>query len=281
MPELPEVQTIVDVLIAGGLPGTQIVDAFVRWPKTIATSTPAAFCRQVSGKIVLSIRRRAKYIIFDLSEGYHLVVHLRMTGQLFLSDNSHFEIPHIHVVLKLVNKQSLIFRDTRKFGRFYLVTRLDSIFEKLGPEPLSTSFTAKYLFKILSKRHRQIKPLLLDQTFLSGLGNIYADEALWAAQIHPMQSAHTLTWEKVQVLHRAIRRVLRQGIQNAGTSLGNGKSNFVSPRNEPGRNKNYLMVFRRTGHPCKRCGYRIEKIFVGQRSTHICFQCQIVSDENR
>lgn len=274
MPELPEVQTIVNVLISSGLPGTRIIDVSVRWPKTIATSSPAAFCRLMAGKAVLSIRRRAKYIIFDLSGGYHLFIHLRMTGRLALTVAPRFEEPHVHVLLNLENNRSLIFHDTRKFGRFYLVTNPDDIIGKLGPEPLDSSFTAKFLAKILAKRHRQIKPLLLDQRFLSGLGNIYVDEALWAAKIHPVQSADKLTWNKIQALHRAIRSVLRRGIRNAGTSLGQGKGNFISPKNERGRNKNDLMVFHRTGHPCKRCGQKIEKILVGQRSTHICTHCQ-------
>lgn len=274
MPELPEVQTIVNVLISAGLPGTKIIDVSVRWPKTIATSSTSVFRQQMTGKVVLGIRRRAKYLIFDLSEGYHLLIHLRMTGRLSLTAAPDFEDPHIHVFMNFENRHSLIFHDTRKFGRFYLVKNPDDIIGKLGPEPLDPSFTAKFFAKILARRHRQIKPLLLDQTFLSGIGNIYVDEALWAAGIHPVQPADKLTWHDVQALHRAIRSVLRQGIRNAGTSLGQGKGNFSSPRNELGRNKIKLRVFHRTGHPCIRCGHQIEKIIVGQRSTHICAHCQ-------
>ncbi len=275
MPELPEVQTVVDVLNAADLPGSRITGAVVHWHKTVATCTPDTFSRRLQGKSILSIRRRAKYIIFDLSEELSMMVHLRMTGRLELAAQNRPINSHVHVILNFDDGRCLIFQDTRKFGRFYLTSNPGSIIGSLGPEPLDSSFSAKCLAEQLVGRRRQIKPCLLDQRVLAGLGNIYVDEALWLARIHPLRSAHSLSSKEVKSLHRAIRAVLRQGIQNAGTSLGRGKGNFISPRSDQGRNKYQLKVFRRTGEPCKRCGHRIERIIVGQRSTHVCLKCQL------
>jgi formamidopyrimidine-DNA glycosylase len=276
VPELPEVQTIVDVLNAAGLPGKRITGIFVHWPKTVATCcTPEAFCRLLKGKTISGIRRRGKYIIFELSEKFWMLIHLRMTGRLELAARSGQLDRHVHVVINLNDGRRLIYHDTRKFGRFYLTTEPAAIIGSLGPEPLDADFSTKLLAKRLEGRQRQVKPLLLDQSFLAGLGNIYVDEALWLARIHPLRSARTLTRQEVLSLHRAIRSVLRQGIRNAGTSLGGGKGNFISPKSDRGRNKNQLKVFRLTGQPCKRCGHPIERIVVAQRSTHICVRCQL------
>ncbi len=276
MPELPEVQTIVDVLNAAGLQGNRINGVFVRWPKTVATCcTSQAFSRMLKGKAIVSIQRRGKYIIFELSDKFWMLIHLRMTGRLELSTLSGQFNRHVHVIMNMDDGRRLIFHDTRKFGRFYLTSEPASIIGSLGPEPLNPDFSAKLLAKRLEGRQRQVKPLLLDQSFLAGLGNIYVDEALWSARIHPLRSAHTLSRKEVLALHRAIRSVLRQGIRNAGTSLGRGKGNFISPQNDQGRNKHQLKVFRLTGQPCRRCDFPIERIIVGQRSTHICRKCQL------
>jgi len=276
VPELPEVQTIVEVLNAAGLPGNRITAVFVHWPKTVATCcTPETFSRQLKGKAILAVRRRGKYIIFELSENFWLLIHLRMTGRLELAALTSQTNRHVHVIMNLDDGRRLIFHDTRKFGRFYLTPKPAAIIGSLGPEPLDANFSANLLAKRLEGRQRQVKPLLLDQSFLAGLGNIYVDEALWLARIHPMRSAHALTRKEVLSLHRAIRSVLRQGIRNAGTSLGRGKGNFISPKSEQGRNKNQLKVFRLTGQACKRCGHPIERIVVAQRSTHICKKCQL------
>ena len=276
VPELPEVQTIVDVLNAAGLPENRITAVFVHWPKTVATCcTPEAFSRLLKGKTILGVRRRGKYIIFELNGKFWLLIHLRMTGRLELAALTSKINRHVHVIMNLADGRRLIFHDTRKFGRFYLTSEPASIIGSLGPEPLDSDFSANLLAKRLEGRRRQLKPLLLDQKFLAGLGNIYVDEALWLARIHPLRSAHALTHKEVQSLHRAIRSVLRQGIRNAGTSLGRGKGNFISPQSDQGRNKNQLKVFRLAGHPCKRCGHPIERIIVGQRSTHVCQKCQL------
>lgn len=277
MPELPEVQTIVDDLKAAGLIGAVISRVSVHWPRTIATSTPRTFCRRMNQRAILGIHRRAKFILFQMDADLSLIVHLRMTGRFRLRDGNARRGKHDHVVISLRDQRRLFFHDTRKFGRFYLSADPQTILGKLGPEPLDSGFTARALAAMLNGRRRQIKPLLLDQTFISGLGNIYADEALWAARIHPQRRADTVAWNETKALHRSIRKVLRQALANSGTTLGRGQGNFFSLYRSQGNNANQLKVFRRTGEICHRCGATIKKIIVGQRSTHFCVRCQIGS----
>jgi formamidopyrimidine-DNA glycosylase len=178
------------------------------------------------------------------------------------------------VALALEDGLELRLHDTRKFGRIYLVPDADGILGRLGPEPLAPAFTAAALFKQMQDRSRQVKPLLLDQAFVAGLGNIYTDEALWEAKIHPCRLADSLAPEEARALHAGIRRVLRRGLKNLGTSLGTGKANFYSVGRRRGRNRDELKVFRRTGEPCLRCTTPIQRLVVGQRATHICPECQ-------
>jgi formamidopyrimidine-DNA glycosylase len=274
LPELPEVQTIVDALICAGIVGRRIRKTTIFWPKTIATSDPDQFNRQVRNKTIISIGRRGKFIIFELSDDIFMVVHLRMTGRFELVSNVASPNPHVQIVLNISDGRRLLYHDTRKFGRFYLSNALDIFTGNLGPEPLSDRFTAKSLDRRLKGRRRQIKPLLLDQTFLAGLGNIYVDEALWRSRIHPIRLANGLQWGEVKSLHRAIRYVLRQGLRNAGTSLGKGLGNYSGPQKRQGQNSRYLKVFRRTGLPCLKCGQPIKRLVVGQRGTHVCINCQ-------
>ena len=273
MPELPEVQTIVDDLNAADLVGASIKRVKVNWPKTIANLTPKQFTRRISGKEIEAIRRRAKYIVFDLIPDGHLIIHLRMTGRFDLTRPQAGHNKHEHVLLG-VNHRELRYIDPRKFGRFYLVDDPDEVLGALGPEPLARTFTARVLIERLNKRNLQLKPLLLDQTFIAGLGNIYVDEALWDAGLHPEKSAQTVTTKQAQRLHRAIRKVLRRGLQNLGTTLGTGETTFYSIARNKGRNRDALKVFRRTGEPCPRCKHTIKRLIVGQRSTHICPECQ-------
>lgn len=274
MPELPEVQTIVDALTASGLEGKRITHARVHWSSTIATPSKVLFCRRIKYKQIQSIRRRGKLIVMHLGDRLHLVVHLRMTGRFELAALKTDRTPHVHVVLELNDDRQLMFHDTRKFGRFYLTESVGDIIGRLGPEPLGKSFTSKSFGQMLTRRRRQIKSLLLDQGFLAGLGNIYVDEALWASKIHPRRLANSLDADEVRSLHRSIRQVLRRAIDNAGTSLGDGLGNFAWLNQQRGRNSNALKVFRRTGQACMRCGQAIERIVVAQRGTHICTKCQ-------
>jgi len=274
MPELPEVQTLVNDLNAAGLVGKRIAGAAVYWPRSIAKLSPKVFCTRIRAKTIRHIWRRGKFIVFDLSADHHLLIHLRMTGRLHLVAPDLKRSKHEHVILTLGKRLHLRFHDTRKFGRMFLVNDLEPILNPLGPEPLAAAFTARMLTDRLQSRKRLMKPLLLDQTFIAGLGNIYVDEALWEARIHPCRIATSLSKTETKALHRAIPKVLNRGLKNLGTSLGTGKSNFYSVARHQGRNQDQLKVFRRAGLPCPRCKTRVERIIVGQRSTHICSRCQ-------
>ena len=274
MPELPEVQTLVNDLNAAGLVGKRIAGAAVYWPRSIAKLSPKVFCTRIRAKTIRHIWRRGKFIVFDLSADHHLLIHLRMTGRLHLVAPDLKRSKHEHVILTLGKRLHLRFHDTRKFGRMFLVNDLEPILNPLGPEPLAAAFTARMLTDRLQSRKRLMKPLLLDQAFIAGLGNIYVDEALWEARIHPCRIATSLSKTETKALHRAIPKVLNRGLKNLGTSLGTGKSNFYSVARHRGRNQDQLKVFRRAGLPCPRCKTRVERIIVGQRSTHICSRCQ-------
>ena len=274
MPELPEVQTVVDILNKNQLPGRLIIGAAVYWSKTIADRSPADFCKKIQGRTIRQITRRGKYIVFHLSGGLTLLIHLRMTGRLNWVPADNPRNKHEHVILNVGPAHSLRFQDTRKFGRIMLTRAPKTILDLLGPEPLEKRFTVACLARMLKSRKRQIKPLLLDQRFLAGLGNIYVDEALWEAGIHPQRISHSLTRREVRALHRSIPQVLKKGLKNLGTSLGTGKTNFYFPGNGAGRNAEELNVFRRTGEACPRCGGIISRIRIAQRSSHICPDCQ-------
>jgi formamidopyrimidine-DNA glycosylase len=274
MPELPEVQTIVNDLNVAGLIGTTIVAAKVLWPRTIAFPSPGVFCRKIKGKRISAITRRGKFLVFDFENSHHLLIHLRMSGRIHWVAADSKRLKHEHVVLSFDDGKQLRFHDTRKFGRMYLVDKAQKILGKLGPEPLAGDFKFKKFAERLHKRKRLLKPLLLDQSFIAGLGNIYVDEALWEAKIHPCRMASTLSNAEIQSLHRAIPKVLKRGIKNLGTTLGTGKTNFYSVARRRGQNKEKLKIFRRTGRACPRCKAMIERIIVGQRSTHVCPKCQ-------
>lgn len=276
MPELPEVQTIVDDLNAAGLIGSTISTARVYWQRTIAEPSPQEFCRRVRKRKITSISRRGKFLVFNLNGNESVLLHLRMSGRLNLVSKSLKRSKHEHVIINFTNGLQLRFHDTRKFGRLYLVMDPTPILGRLGPEPLSSEFTARHLAESLKSRNRMMKPLLLDQSFIAGLGNIYVDEALWDAKIHPCRISAAVTADEARALHRAIRRVLKRGLKNLGTSLGTGKTNFYSVAKHQGRNRDELKVFRRTGLPCPRCKTTVDRITVGQRSTHICPKCQII-----
>lgn len=277
MPELPEVETIARDLNAAGIVGRTLTCAHVYWPGTIATPSAQDFCRLIERKTIAGVRRRGKFLVFDFAGGGNLLMHLRMSGRLHWVPEGSQRMAHEHVVLSFADGCELRFHDTRKFGRIYLTPDAERILGRLGPEPLDPAFTPQLFKKMMSNRNRRVKPLLLDQTFIAGLGNIYTDEALWEAKIHPQRPAAELTPQEDRVLHAAIRKVLRRGLKNLGTSLGTGKANFYSVGRRPGRNRDELKVFRRTGEPCPRCATEIRRIIVGQRSTHVCPKCQKLS----
>jgi formamidopyrimidine-DNA glycosylase len=274
MPELPEVETVVRGLRDAGLVGHRIEGVNVRWAKTIQGLSPERFARLLRGRRVESVGRRAKYIVLTLDAGWTILVHLRMTGRLRLAPAGESVAPHEHLELRLDDGRTLRFTDARKFGRWLLTRTPEQTLGRLGPEPLDRAFTVARFRALLVGRRGMLKPLLLNQAVLAGLGNIYVDEALWDARLHPCLPADQLDARAQRALHAGIRKVLRRGVAAAGTSLGKGLANFYSVAGRRGRNQDDLRVFRRTGEPCPRCRTAIQRIVVGQRSTHLCPRCQ-------
>ena len=275
MPELPEVETVARRL-QSRLPGATIAGAHVLWPRTIAFPQPAErFEAEVVGAHVDRVGRRAKSVVVSFADGRVLTVALRMTGALIVAAPGAPADPYARVVLVLADGRELRFRDARKFGRIGLYPgrgrrRVADVFARHGPEPLAPSFTAARLAQRLRRRTGRLKSLLLDQSFIAGVGNIYADEALWRARLHPLRRADTLTDVEIKRLHRAIRAALREGLAGGGASY----RDYVDPDGEPGLAAERMRVYRRTGEPCFRCGRPIERIVVGQRATHFCPRCQ-------
>jgi len=274
MPELPEVETVVRDLRAHGLEQSVIREVSVRWPRTVSGLPPDRFARALAGQAIVRLSRRAKYIVVALGSGSRLLIHLRMTGKLRFATTAEQPGKHDHVVISLTDGRRLFFNDTRKFGRLQLSSPDTDPLAGLGPEPLEDGFTLEVLRRQLRSKTRMIKPLLLDQTTVAGLGNIYVDEALWQARIHPERRADTLTAAETRRLHTAIRAVLQTAVDNCGTTLGNGEANFYSVAGHRGRNADALKVFRRDGLPCPRCDTLLTRSVVGQRGTHFCPTCQ-------
>ncbi len=272
MPELPEVETIARKL-EPQLLGRTIKEADLRWSRTLAAPSPRKFKEQIKGQRITKVTRRAKYFILYLSslrpgsgQAFSLLVHLRMSGDLYVRNSTIKPGKHDRLVLKLSGGKSLVFNDTRKFGRVWLTADTQEILGKLGPEPLGRDFTPQWLFASLHEKHRRLKPLLLDQTFLAGLGNIYTDEALHLAKLHPLAVSDSVSPKQARALHEAIRNVLREGIRRDGASI-----DWVY---RGGEFQNYFRVYDREGEPCVVCGTPIQRLVVGQRGTHICPKCQ-------
>ena len=295
MPELPEVETVARDL-QERVAGATINRATVHWERTIRhPQPPERFAAEIVGATIRRVGRRAKTVLLHLEDGRVMTVALRMTGALLVTPPGTPPDPYVRVTFDLADGRELRYRDVRKFGRIGLWPggglrsvgagkgarsrrvaetgkryRIGEVFSGHGPEPLTSSFTAARFAERLSRRSAKLKSLLLDQSFVAGVGNIYADEALWRARLHPLRTADTLDSDEVRRLHRAVRQVLRQGIANRGSSI----SDYVSPDGEPGDNAERLMVYQRTDQPCYRCGRPIRRIVVGQRSTHFCPRCQ-------
>lgn len=272
MPELPEVQTIVHDLLESDLIGKKIKGISVYWERTIASSNVQNFKKQIINEKIREISRRGKFILFTLDNN-SLLIHLRMTGKFFLNSLNK-KTPHERVRLIFEDGRILHYDDQRKFGKWYLMPSTSEKFDSLGLEPLSSSFTFKAFAKLLKNSSQQIKPFLLNQRHIAGLGNIYVDESLWAAKIHPKQKTNSISLFKKKTLHQAIIDVLKNGIAHMGTTLGNKNANYFSVSGRRGGNQTQLKVFRREKLPCPRCGENIIKIKVAQRGTHICPNCQ-------
>lgn len=271
MPELPEVETVVRAL-RDPLIGRTFTGFESYWANQIVVPDDVNQLRdRINGRTVTAIHRRAKYIVMTLDDGEEtLIVHLKMTGHLAVVPTEMPVHKHVRNLFRLKDGFDLRFRDMRKFGRIYLVENPLDILAKLGPEPLEDSFTAELFKQRIAGRTRIIKPLLLDQTIVAGIGNIYADETLFDAKVRPDRRADTLTDAETQLIWKGIRRTLQDGIDREGASI----DTYVKPDGTKGDMQNAVNVFRRTGSPCYDCGQPIERIVLAQRSTHFCPQCQ-------
>jgi len=286
MPELPEVETIVRALRNGGRGGEAIVGRTVCevnlfWERSLTTPAPITFRRNLAGQYIFDVRRRGKFLVFQLNLDT-LLVHLGMSGDLrvekaFISEGQ--EVPflvHDRAVIYFNDTHPeglrMVFNDPRKFGRIWLIHDPEEVLRKLGPEPLADDFLAAQLYNRLHAVKRTIKPLLMDQAFLAGLGNIYTDEALFLAGIHPLRSSDGISMEEANRLWSSIRNVLEEGIRRNGASI-----DWVY---RGGEFQNSFQVYQRTGEPCRRCGNEIVRIVIGQRCAHFCPQCQPLKPGN-
>ncbi len=271
MPELPEVETVAR-LIRPSLVGRTITGARVTWARTLGGASPARFSRAVSGARVASVWRRAKYVVIELEGGAGcLVGHLRMTGRMHVEPAGVDMGQYARVSLALDDGCVFHFVDVRKFGRLVWARRPEDVFAELGPEPLGEEFTAEWLADALRARRRLLKPLLLDQAFVAGLGNIYVDEALFGARLHPLASSERVSRPAAARLHAEIRATLAAAIEREGSSFD---AFYRTPEGRPGSYQHLFRVYGRTGKPCPRCAAPIVRIVVGQRGTHLCRRCQ-------
>jgi len=275
MPELPEVETIARSLQSGGrgqvpISGKVISSAKLTWPRTLAEPGKNTFLKRLLGQRVEEVSRRGKFIVIRMDKDY-LLIHLRMSGDLRVEVEAEAQLqPHDRLAIHFTDGYRLFFNDTRKFGRVWLVSDPQRILGGLGPEPLDGALTAEDFHIRLASRKRQLKPLLLDQTFMAGLGNIYTDEALHIAGLHPLRRSDLLSSDKASKLLGVIREVLLEGIRNNGASI-----DWVY---RGGDFQNHFRVYQRTGKPCPACGTPIQRILVGQRSSHFCPVCQELTD---
>ncbi|MCB0319615.1 MAG: bifunctional DNA-formamidopyrimidine glycosylase/DNA-(apurinic or apyrimidinic site) lyase [Bdellovibrionales bacterium] len=267
MPELPEVESTRQSLIES-VCGKRVQGLTVTWPRMVEPHTPIRLAKALIGRKILNVDRRGKYLLLHLDDMHSsLVIHLRMSGRLRVYSESSSRSKHDHVVLEFENGEELRFTDPRKFGRLALfdLTRREALEQKLGPEPLARKFTAKKFHQLLVKRSGGIKRLLLDQSVVAGLGNIYTDEALWSAKIHPERPGTSLSQEESSILWAHIRRILKEAIVLNGTDFGDG---VVS------HGKFSPQVYGRSGASCPRCGNVLSKLVVAQRGTVVCNHCQ-------
>lgn len=288
MPELPEVETI-RLGLAKLLLGKVVKDVWHDWPKSFPNA-PADVARFLLKAEVVDVRRRAKVLIIDLSSKYSLVIHLKMTGQLVFRGKKSFGAGHpskdlvgdlpaksTRVVLDFIDGSKLFFNDQRKFGWMRLLPTIEipeiDFFKKVGPEPLEDDFTAKdFIERLKRRKNSPIKAVLLDQTVLAGVGNIYADESLFLAKIHPSTPVSEISRTKLVALYSGLRTVLALSIKKGGST----DRNYVDASGKMGSYLSFAQVFRKTGQPCPNCGEPIEKIRVAGRGTHICRRCQKV-----
>jgi formamidopyrimidine-DNA glycosylase len=290
MPELPEVETMARDL-APLVEGATIEGAWWDWDALLRYPAPDVFARSILGRRVMHVGRRAKWLVIDLSGSLVLAVQVKMTGQLFVLPEGTVHDRHVHLRLTLDpgpvagggwvdGPRWLLFRDVRKFGRVGLYRRggdgailgahdEGELFGRHGPEPLDDTFTLR-AFRARLRRHRgRLKTTLLDQSFIAGVGNIYADESLWRARLHPLRSARSLNTDQERRLYDALRGVMREAIERRGSSV----DDYTAPEGD-GEMQEHLDVYQRTGQPCHRCSRPIRRFELNARGTHFCSWCQ-------
>lgn len=265
MPELPEVETIRRELEPHVI-GRSVRGLEFNWEGIVRQLSLEEFRKNLIGQRITGLGRRGKYLIFNLSSGQALVIHLKMTGSLWLKDPEKF----VRAIIHLDDGTNIYFRDPRKFGIMWLVDDEKSVGSRLGPEALGEDFTAKVLAERLKNRAAPIKALLCDQGLVAGIGNMYADEALFMAKIHPMRAGGSLTEEEVKRLHKAIQKVLAAGIQEKGAST----DTYFRPSGEPGSAHSHFRVAHRRGENCPLCGTPLERLPVRNRGSYFCPKCQ-------
>ncbi|QDV05719.1 Formamidopyrimidine-DNA glycosylase [Planctomycetes bacterium Poly30] len=281
MPELPEVETTA-ALVRPHLEGRVITGARASWLRSLGGPAVAEFEASVVGSRIAEVTRRAKWVVLHLERAGRpagsILCHLRMTGRLVVdAQPGHadregaFERVSLGLRGPAGGTATLRFLDVRKFGRFRFVEDHLEALADLGPEPLGEEFTEEWLIRALKARKRVLKPLLLDQTFLAGLGNIYVDESLFQAGLHPERSAHQVPKDRARALHGAIQSTLRQAIEREGSSFD---AFYRTPEGQPGSYQHLFRVYGREGKPCPTCGRPIKRLVVAQRGTHICTRCQ-------
>jgi len=283
MPELPEVETIARQL-QKYIVGKTVSGFRSEWHRLTEPEPAELFGARLAGRRIEAVRRRGKFVVLDLEGGDALIVSLRMTGQLLFHPADVAAHPHRRARIAFADGTALEFADIRKFGRMAIVEGHtldgdeharrrtgDPLHSHLGVEPLSRRFTVRWLRELLQRRARAtIKPLLLDQTAIAGVGNIYAIEALWRAKIHPLRTAGSLREDEVERLHEALVWALRKGIRLGGAS----RRDYVDAKGEQGRMQREFQVYGRAGEPCPRCGSEIVRTVVGGRGTFHCRRCQ-------
>jgi len=270
MPELPEVETIKNELLPHVI-GQRVSRLTLFWAGIVRTPPVEEFCSRLVGQRILGLKRRGKYLIFSLNDNGLLIMHLRMTGSLLVKDASAPPEKFVRAILYLDNGVAVHFRDPRKFGVMWLAEDDSSVSSKLGPEPLEADFTPQVLAQRLGNRSAPIKALLCDQGVIAGIGNMYADEILYATRIHPLRLGKTLSWEEIERLYQAIRRILWAALDDKGASV----ENYYRPGGDVGTaHFQFQVAHGLGGKSCPVCGGPIERITVRNRGTYFCPECQ-------
>ena len=266
MPELPEVETIKNELLPYVI-GRTIIGVTLFWDRIVRSPSVEEFVSKVVGQEITGLYRRGKYLFFSLSRGELLVMHMKMTGSLLIDPT---DDRFTRAILYLDNGKELHFWDPRKFGVMWLAENDDEVVSKLGPEPLEEEFTVGVLTRLLKNRKAPIKPALLDQSVIAGIGNMYADEALFDSKIHPLKPAGSLSDDEIQRLYTSIVKVLRKALYKKGASV----RNYIRPDGRPGTAHDEFNVAHGVGKDCPNCGTPIQRIVVRGRGTYLCPRCQ-------